>query len=112
MICNGEVGDWRLSDAEFLEHFSLSSKRALSLLAQQYPVFRDDRIKFNEERHLYTFDGVRVPISVTGLLHAYAQRFDAQEAIARNRSDYQNHHREMREIEAKINRDIRRAEHT
>ena len=42
---------------------------------------REDRITFDEESHVYTVDGVRVPRSVTGFLHSFSHEFDPREAI-------------------------------
>ncbi len=41
----------------------------------------DTRISFDEEKHIYTVDGVTVQRSVTGFVHAYAPHFDPHEAI-------------------------------
>ena len=42
---------------------------------------REDFLTFDEAEHIYTFRGERVPRSVTGLLHMYAQEFDPRAAL-------------------------------
>ena len=42
----------------------------------------DARLRFYEEPHIYTFDGVPTTISVTGLAHAYDSPFEPKAAIA------------------------------
>ena len=78
-----EVGDHRLSDGEFLASFRLpsSTKRAAGKLAALHPLYREDRIYFDEESHTYTYDGVKVPRSVTSLLHHFASKFDPHVAL-------------------------------
>ena len=75
-----EVADWRLSDEAFLKAFKLPQKGS-GALALLYPFPREDRISFDEEKHEYTIDGKKAPRSVTGLLHEYAQEFDATRAL-------------------------------
>ncbi len=55
-----EVGDHRLSAADFMATFQLP-KRGIGRLALQHPFPREDRIHFDEETHTYTYDGVKVP---------------------------------------------------
>ncbi|CAE7198622.1 unnamed protein product [Symbiodinium sp. CCMP2592] len=43
---------------------------------------RDNRIQFVSETHVYYVDGVAMKTSVTGLVHRFAERFDADAAIA------------------------------
>ncbi len=85
---NGLVGDWRLPDEEFLETFTLPRpEEHPEFLAQQHPLPRDARIVFEEGRHLYFIDGdKRAPRSVTGLVHQFAETFDAPSVIVRMRS--------------------------
>ena len=66
-VKNGDVGDWRLSDADFLASFhlpGLSDKH--DRLQEQHPLPRDHRIVFHEAKHEYFCDGVKAPRSVTG----------------------------------------------
>ena len=77
---NGEVGDWRLSDLDFLATFALPQRRP-DKLATQNPFAQDARIHFDEPSHTYTFDGQRVGRSVTGLLHQFSSEFDAAAAL-------------------------------
>ena len=82
-IRNGHVGDWRLSDADFLASFRLpGAADKHDKLKELNPLPRDGRILFDEERHEYWIDGrVRVPRSVTGLVHAYNSEFDPYAAV-------------------------------
>ena len=79
MIRNGECGDWRLSDEDFLSSFRLPPERR-GTLAQRNPLPREDRIVFEAVEHAYFVDGIRVPISVTGFLHKLASEFDPHAA--------------------------------
>ena len=82
MIRNGQVGDWRLSDNDFLAAFSLPTKRDKhEVLAAIHPIERDARITFDEESHTYTVDGALIETSVTTLIHKYSHEFDPQLAI-------------------------------
>ena len=66
-VKNGDVGDWRLTDADFLAAFhlpGLSDKH--DRLQEQHPLPRDPRIVFHEAKHEYICDGVKAPRSVTG----------------------------------------------
>ena len=76
-----EVGDWRLSDLDFLASFRLPQRRP-DRLATLNPFAQDSRIHFDEPSHTYTFDGQRVGRSVTGLLHQFSNEFDAAAALA------------------------------
>ena len=78
---SGEVGDWRLSDLDFLASFRLPQRRP-DRLATLNPFAQDSRIHFDEPSHTYTFDGQRVGRSVTGLLHQFANDFDPRAALA------------------------------
>ena len=83
LVRHGDVGDWRLPDGEFLATFHLpSTGQRIDILAQRNPLPRENLITFDEKEHVYTFRGVRVPRSVTGLLHAYTQEFVPQLALA------------------------------
>ena len=76
MIRHGVVGDWRLSDAEFLISFRLPTARdKVETLRDRNPLARDSQITFDEDSHTYTWDGVLVPLSVTGLIHQYSNDF-------------------------------------
>ena len=83
VISNGRVGDWRLSDTEFLASFRLpGAADKHDKLKEQNPLPRDARIVFDEAKHEYWIDGfVKVPRSVTGLVHAYASHFDPHAAV-------------------------------
>ena len=81
-VCpNGEVGDWRLSDFDFLASFELPQRRP-DRLAKLNPFAQDARIHFDEPSHTYKFDGHVVGRSVTGLLHQFATDFDPTAALA------------------------------
>ena len=81
-IClNGEVGDWRLADSDFLSAFALPQRRP-DTLAKLNPFAQDEHIHFDEPSHTYTFKGQVVPRSVTGLLHEFANEFDPMSAVA------------------------------
>ena len=81
-VCpNGEVGDWRLSDLDFLASFRLPQRRP-DRLATLNPFAQDSRIHFDEPSHTYTFDSHVFGRSVTGLLHQFAPDFDAVAAVA------------------------------
>ena len=71
---------WRLPDKDFLEAFRLPAHP--DVLATRNPVARESRITFDENSHVYTFDGNVVPRSVTGLLKSFTSPFDPAEAIA------------------------------
>ena len=77
--------DWRLPDADFVVAFRLPRKGS-GELARRHPIPRESRITFDEETHTYTVDGVRVPRSVTGLLHDYAWTFDPMLAVCAMKS--------------------------
>ena len=83
VISNGRVGDWRLSDTEFLASFRLpGAADKHDKLKEQNLLPRDARIVFDEAKHEYWIDGfVKAPRSVTGLVHAYASHFDAHAAV-------------------------------
>jgi len=72
--------DWRLSDADFVQQFRLP-KKGIGNLAGDNPFPREDRVKFDEESHTYTIDGIMVPRSVTGLLSIYTNQFDPERAV-------------------------------
>ena len=81
-ISNGVVGDWRLSDDDFLTSFRLpSAADKHEVLQAANPLIRENRIKFDEVTHTYTVDGLKVPISVTGLIHQFSFDFDPFSAI-------------------------------
>ena len=82
VVRNGEVGDWRLPDDEFLATFRLPSRDDGGPLAVLNPLARDKRIRFDEHSHSYTIDGrVLAPRSVTGLLHEFTSEFNAERAL-------------------------------
>ena len=85
LFCDVDVGDWRLPDNDFLASFSLPSSRP-ETLTNANPIPGEDRLKFFEDTHTYTYDGVVVPRSVTGLLHQFASEFDPHSALAVLRS--------------------------
>ena len=81
-VRNGDVGDWRLPDGEFLASFRLPTQAERSdTLALLHPLPREDRIVFEEVSHTYTIDrSTKVPRSVTGLLHSFGEEFGARGA--------------------------------
>jgi hypothetical protein len=83
-IANGVVGDWRLSDDAFLASFHLPRfDQRVDVLKARHPLPREGRISFREDVHEYTVDGVvKVPRSVTGVVHSYASHFDSLKAVA------------------------------
>ena len=83
-IRNGTVGNWQLPDNECLASFKLPGpEEKHDVLKDQNPLPRDKRITFDEEKHEYTIDGsIKVPRSVTGLVHHYASHFDPLVAIS------------------------------
>ena len=82
LVKNGDVGDWRLSDVDFLASFHLpGASDKHDILKGQHPLLRDRRIVFHEEKHEYFVDNVKVPRSVTGLVHTYGWEFDPHAAI-------------------------------
>ncbi|CAE7236049.1 unnamed protein product [Symbiodinium natans] len=52
------------------------------LLSRVHRHLRDQRISFTAGNHTYHVDGKKVSISVTGLVHFFAEEFDADAAIA------------------------------
>ena len=78
---DGQVCDWRLSDTDFLASFSLPKMRPRQL-ADSHPSPDEDRLIFFDDTHTYTYDGVVVPRSVTGMLHQFANEFDPHSALA------------------------------
>ena len=79
LIRNGECGDWRLPDDEFIRTFRLPAERP-GTLARRNPLPREDRVVFAPAEHAYYVDGIRVPISVTGFLHRLSSEFDPNAA--------------------------------
>ena len=79
-VPHGDVGDWRLSDEEFLKSFRLPCSRC-EALSERNPFPRENRIVFHEGPHTYTVDGLVMPRSVTGLIHHYTTKFDAPSTI-------------------------------
>ena len=84
-----EVGDWRLSDEEFLISFDLAGS-ASNVLARKHPHVRDSRIVFEAKAHMYYVDGVRCPHSVTSFLHQFVEEFDPEAVVTsmQSRSDW------------------------
>eukprot|EP00973_Karenia_brevis_P092308 12411777-Karenia_brevis.AAC.1 len=88
LVCHGAVGDWRLSDVEFLETFrSPDASVRHDVLAERSPLRDEDLISFHEAEHKYTFRGEPVPRSVTGLLHSYTHEFNPTLALSVMRPD-------------------------
>ena len=71
---------WQLGDAELVEAWQPLPR--VTQLQDQHPFPREDRVVFHEHDHSYFVDGVRVPRSVTSLLHAYATPFEPARALA------------------------------
>ena len=51
-------------------------------LKERHPFPREDMVVFYEHDHSYFVDGLRVPRSVTSLLHEYATPFNPSRALA------------------------------
>ena len=51
-----------------------------------HPHARDAHLSFEARSHTYFWDGKRVSISTTGLIHKFSHRFDPAEAIAKMRT--------------------------
>lgn len=84
VVPNGCVGDFRKGDAEFISTFRLpgAAERCTELQVKNPLGPREERIVFHEEGHIYEVDGVRVPRSVTGLVHGYSSdSFKPLEAV-------------------------------
>ena len=71
---------WQLEDEEFVRQFTELPR--VVQLKERHPFPREDRVVFYEHDHSYFVDGVRVPRSVTSLLHEYATPFDPTRALA------------------------------
>ena len=69
-----EIGDWRLSDGDFMLSFALTGSTC-DALAKEHPHARDSRIVFEAQAHTYYVDGIPCPHSVTALLHNFAEEF-------------------------------------
>jgi hypothetical protein len=82
-VPNGLVGDWQLSDADFLTDFVLPGvEQKVGVLERLNPLPRDRRIVFEEERHLYFIDGItQAPRSVTKIVHSVTTDFDPDAAV-------------------------------
>ena len=59
---------------------------ACTLLGRLHPHPRDSMVVFKSEGHKYYINGEPAICSVTGLIHRFAQPFDADKVIARMRS--------------------------
>ncbi|MDA9633324.1 PD-(D/E)XK nuclease family protein [bacterium] len=63
---------------------AIVNSRNYSKLAEDNPFDFDERVVFEEHRHLYFVDGVQVPISITGVLKKHDPApFDAPKIITR-----------------------------
>ena len=87
IVRNGECGDWRLSDEDFIKSYALP-ERTPTKLANLHPFPREERLHFDAASHKYCMDGRQVPISVTGLLHKYSSGFNPKAALAAMRSGF------------------------
>ena len=65
---------WQLPDDQFVRSFPTLPR--IAVLKSQNPFPREDRVVFVEDGHSYFVDGMRVPRSVTGLVHSFASHFD------------------------------------
>ena len=75
------VGDWRLSDDEFLASFRLPREEdRIDPLAAAHPLPNEHRLRFDAVEHVYSYDGQAVPRSVTSLIKTYSTDFDARRA--------------------------------
>ena len=79
LIRNGECGDWRLPDDEFIRTFRLPAERP-GAFARRNPLLRKDRVAFAPAGHAYYVDGVRAPISAAGFRHRCSSDFDPHAA--------------------------------
>ena len=71
---------WRLSDEDLLvTPLPVYASDALER-ASPIPVF-DSHVAFMEEAHEYRVDGVLIPRSVTGLIHAFTTEFDPRAVL-------------------------------
>ena len=70
---------WQLPDDQFVRSFPTLPR--IAALESQNPFPREDRVAFVEDGHAYFVDGIRVPRSVTGLVHSFAGHFDPARAI-------------------------------
>ena len=87
MIEISRLADWRLSDDDFLSVWRLpSSADKVETLQKKNPVAREDRMTFDEASHIYTFDGRRVPRSVTKVVHQFSDDFDPEAACVAMRA--------------------------
>ena len=67
MIKSCAVGNWKLSDEQFLTSFRLqTASDKVETLKAKNPFRDDNRIQFDEASHTYYWDGVVIPTSVTG----------------------------------------------
>ena len=83
LVRHGRVGDWRLSDAEFMASFRLpTASDKHEVLKAKNPIPEEGRLVFDETSHTYAFDGVAVPCSVTTLVHRFAGKFGPGGALA------------------------------
>ena len=63
------VGDWRLSDDDFLTSFWLPrADDRIDPLAALHPLPHERRLRFDADEHAYYYDGVPVQRSVTALI--------------------------------------------
>ena len=65
---------WQLSDDQFVRSFPILPRITVLESQNQFP--REDRVVFVEDGHAYFVDGIRVPRSVTGLVHVFASHVD------------------------------------
>ena len=70
---------WQLPDDQFVRSFPTLPRIAVLKSQNQFP--REDRVVFVEDGHAYFVDGIRVPRSVTGLVHYFAHHFDPARAV-------------------------------
>ena len=83
MVSITTLADWRLSDEDFLKAFEIfGTGEKFSALRHRNTLAREDRIIFHDGPHAYEVDGVRVPRSVTSLVHSYCPaQFDPEQAL-------------------------------
>ena len=70
---------WQRPDDQFVRSFPTLPR--ITLLKYQNPFPREDRVVFVEHGHAYVVDGIRVPRSVTGLVHSFSNNFDPARAL-------------------------------
>ena len=67
IVRHGQVGDWRLSDEDFLRSFRLPTARdKVETLKERHPLARDSRISFDEESHTHLANRTSLSLTTDG----------------------------------------------